>query len=115
MIFKTVRLGNLPAIPDSLWAIPVMLTSFGHRWMRRVILIDFKWAAVKQLCTVKRIQNDHEVEFGLLVLNRHGKWVFSYAVGDDDDETLFRLADHRFNPGEYISITEHDGIRRRSR
>ena len=31
---------------------------------------------------------------------------------EDDDEPLFRLDDHRFNPGEYVSVTEHDGVER---
>ncbi|MCC6913252.1 MAG: hypothetical protein IT566_06080 [Rhodospirillaceae bacterium] len=72
----------------------------------------FQWAAVKQLCTVRRIEKGREVESGVLVLNRHGQWVFSYAVGDEDDETLFRLAKHRFQPGDYVAITEHDGVER---
>jgi len=72
----------------------------------------FQWAAAKQLCTVRRIEKGEEVEAGLLVLNRRGKWVFSYARGDEDDETLFRLANHRFLPGDYIAITEHDGVER---
>lgn len=72
----------------------------------------FRWAAVKQLCTVRRLEKGHEVEHGLLVLNRRGKWVFSYTQGDEDDETLFRLGDHHFRPGEYISVTEHDGVQR---
>ena len=72
----------------------------------------FKWAALKQLCTVRRIEKGQEVESGLLVLNRAGKWVFSYVRGEEDDETLFRLVEHRFAPDEYVSITEHDGVQR---
>ncbi len=72
----------------------------------------FKWGAMKELCTVKRIADGAEAESGLLVLNRRGQWVFSYAPGDEDDETLFRLAEHRFVPDEYVSITEHDGVQR---
>lgn len=72
----------------------------------------FQWAAVKELCTVRRIEKGAEVEAGLLVLNRSGKWVFSYAPGEEDDETLFRLANHSFKPGDYVSVTEHDGVER---
>jgi len=72
----------------------------------------YQWAAVKELCTVRRIEKGAEVESGLLILNRSGKWVFSYAPGDEDDETLFRLARHRFMPGDYVAITEHDGVER---
>lgn len=72
----------------------------------------FRWAAAKTFCTVRRIEKGEVVEKGLLILNRRGKWVFSYAAGDDDDETVFRLDHHRFTPGEYVSITEHDGVQR---
>jgi hypothetical protein len=72
----------------------------------------YKWAVMKPLCTVRRIERGAEVESGLLVLNRSGKWVFSYARGDADDESLFHLAGHRFLPGDYIAITEHDGKER---
>lgn len=76
-------------------------------------LIDrFQWAAQKSFCTVKRIENGEIAESGVLVLNRHGKWLFSYAPGTEDDESLFRLAEHRFVNGEYVSVTEHDGVQR---
>lgn len=71
-----------------------------------------RWAAVKPFCTVRRIEKGVEVESGLLVLNSRGTWVFSYVRGDEDDETLFRLANHRFRPSDYIAITEHDGVER---
>lgn len=72
----------------------------------------YQWAAMKPLCTVRRLEKGAEAESGLLVLNARGKWVFSYAPGDADDETLFRLASHRFAPGDYVTITEHDGMER---
>ncbi len=72
----------------------------------------YQWAAVKELCVVRRFENGVEVEQGLLILTRGGTWVFSYAPGADDDEGLFRLSEHRFVPGEYLSITEHDGVQR---
>lgn len=72
----------------------------------------YQWAVVKPLCRVRRIESGEEVESGLLILNRHGKWVFSYENGDADDESLFKLGAHRFVPGEYIAITEHDGQER---
>lgn len=71
-----------------------------------------QWPAVKEFCTVQRIENGRPVESGLLVHTRRGEWVFSYVRGDEDDETLFRFAKHRFVPGEYVSITEHDGVQR---
>lgn len=70
------------------------------------------WTDAKALCTVKRFEGGHEAESGLLILNGRNNWVFSYAPGDDDDEALFRLGDHKFAVGEYVSITEHDGVQR---
>ena len=39
-----------------------------------------------------------------------GAWAFHYDIlGDeDDDETGYRFGAHAFNPGEYVSIREHD-------
>ncbi len=71
-----------------------------------------QWHKFKPLCSVHRIANGLRVEVGLLILNKQGQWVISYAPGEDDDEGIFRLGDHRFIPGEYISITEHDKIQR---
>ena len=50
-------------------------------------------------------------EAGLLHLGRD-RWVFSYAPGTDDDEPAFKFDKHSFKPGEYVSITEHDGVTR---
>jgi hypothetical protein len=38
--------------------------------------------------------------------------VFSYAPGADDDEPAFKFDRHSFTAGEYVSITEHDGVTR---
>ena len=70
------------------------------------------WKALHQACTVQRFWGDSEVERGLLAHRRDGKWVFSYQPGDDDDEPVFRLDRHRFAEGEYVSVTEHDGVTR---
>ena len=111
MTMKTITL-ELARTPDHPTGDP------GHGYIFRAPLDSkgyfdrFEWAAVKDLCVVRRQATGHEVEMGLLILNRRGQWVFSYALGDEDDETLFRLGEHRFAPGEYISITEHDGIQR---
>ena len=39
-----------------------------------------------------------------------GHWAFHYDIhGDaDDDEGGYRLGNHKFAPGEYVSIREHD-------
>ena len=53
-----------------------------------------------------------EVETGTLRRSGGGRWVFSYLPGTDDDEPIFRLSKHVFAPGEYVTITEHDGVER---
>jgi hypothetical protein len=108
---KTIRLelARNPGHPEG---------DLGHGYIFRAPLDHngrfdrFSWAANKELCAVKRLEQGEDVEDGLLVLNRSGQWVFSYRPGTEDDETLFRLADHRFREGEYVSVTEHDGVQR---
>ncbi len=70
------------------------------------------WAQFKAACTVRRFWGEAEDQHGTLVHRRDGKWVFSYAPGDDDDEPIFRLDRHAFVQGDYVSVTEHDGITR---
>jgi hypothetical protein len=57
---------------------------------------------------VRRFWQGQDDESG--AIERKGnRWVFSYEPGEEDDEPVFRLGDHVFKPGEYISITEHSG------
>ncbi|HEX6980636.1 MAG TPA: hypothetical protein VF342_15205 [Alphaproteobacteria bacterium] len=81
------------------------LTPDGH--------LDAKaWGKVRTACTVRRFWEGEDDENGNLIHKSDGRWVFSYAPGDDDDEPIFRLDRHVFKEGEYISITEHDGVTR---
>jgi hypothetical protein len=68
------------------------------------------WLEVKQLCSVRRFVPDDADEHGLLIHSRGHQWAFSYEPGEEDDELIYRLGDHRFAVGEYVSITEHDGV-----
>jgi hypothetical protein len=34
------------------------------------------------------------------------------GMGDEEEESIFRFDRHRFVVGEYVSITEHDGVQR---
>jgi len=75
--------------------------------------IDHKeWERYRGACTVHRFWEGQDNEQGVLARTKAGRWVFSYAPGEDDDEPIFRLASHRFVEGEYLSITEHDGVAR---
>ena len=48
-----------------------------------------------------------------LVHHRGRDWAFHYdGMGDEEEEPIFRFDRHRFVVGEYVSITEHDGVQR---
>jgi hypothetical protein len=70
------------------------------------------WPKVKDACTVRRFWQQADDEHGRLEHHRGNRWVFSYRPGDDDDEPIFRLDKHAFRVGEYVSVTEHDGVAR---
>lgn len=70
------------------------------------------WRHSRAACTVHRFAPGTDDETGRLVHTRGARWAFSYRPGDDDDEPVYRLADHRFRVGDYVSITEHDGVTR---
>jgi hypothetical protein len=71
-----------------------------------------EWRHHRDACTVRRFWKHEIDEHGTLVHTRRRTWAFSYAPGEDDDETLFRLDQHRLAPREYVSVTEHDGTTR---
>lgn len=68
------------------------------------------WRANRDKCRVKRFWEGEPDEVGHLVLKPGGNWAFHYDIhgNAEDDETGFRFASHRFKPGEYVSIREHD-------
>ena len=70
------------------------------------------WPKTKAACTVRRFWNGTSDEHGMLIQRRNGSWAFSYEPGDDDDEPIFRFDRHLFVEGEYVTVTEHDGIAR---
>ena len=65
------------------------------------------WAAAPAACTVRHFANAFQ-ERGLL---KHGPagWFFDYKADQSDDEPLFKLDSHVLTPGEYVSVTEHNG------
>lgn len=69
------------------------------------------YSDAKAACTVRRFWDGANDERGSLVHTRGG-WAFSYAPGPDDDEPLFKLDRHNFTVGEYVTVTEHDGVAR---
>ena len=70
------------------------------------------WLKHRKDCIVRRFWQKADDEHGMLVHTRGRKWVFSYAPGEDDDEPLFKFDHHLFKAGEYVTVTEHDGVAR---
>lgn len=66
------------------------------------------WKEHRERCSVKRFWRGERPETGHLV-HKRDRWLFSYKDGDEDDEPIFRFDRHVIRPGEYLSITEHDG------
>ena len=67
------------------------------------------FAQAKGACTVRRFAPDEDPVDGKLV-HRGARWFFDYEeAGEDGDEPVFRLGEHRFAVGEYVSITDEDG------
>jgi len=71
-----------------------------------------EWKQYRQVCSVHRFWRGEDDETGLLVHHSGGRWVFSYEPGEEDDEPIFKFDRHNFVVGEYVSITEHDGVSR---
>jgi hypothetical protein len=110
MSWMTIRieLARTPAFPEGSPSHAYML----HLPLNEAGLIDVDaWAKDKTRATVRRLWPGEPDQFGQVVRTRGGGWAFSYAPGSDDDESLFHLADHRLQVGDYMSVTEVDGDR----
>ncbi len=60
-------------------------------------------------CKVRRFWPGEDDKVGTLHHTRHRTWAFSYAPGEEDDEAFYRLDNHVFRIGEYVTIHEPDG------
>jgi len=63
----------------------------------------------KDACIVRRFAPDEDAHEGRLA-HRGGRWFFDYGDQGDGEEPLYRLGDHSFLVGEYVSITDEDGL-----
>lgn len=71
------------------------------------------WRQHRKACVVQRFWAGEDDEEGHLVHHRGHHWAFHYAgMPEEDEEPIFRFDRHSFVPGEYVSITEHDGVQR---
>ena len=66
--------------------------------------------AYRDDCIVVRFNHDAEPQHGVLRRRPGGSWSFHYDLPDDteDDDAAYRLGEHSFTPGEYVSIAEDD-------
>ncbi|WP_029008129.1 hypothetical protein [Azospirillum halopraeferens] len=67
-----------------------------------------EWRQARDRCTVRRFWRGEAPMDGRLI-HRGSRWAFHYDDEDDEEEPIFRFDRHTFNPGDYVSITEHDG------
>ena len=78
------------------------LTADGH-------LDAAAYSKAKNACSVRRFAPDEDPSDGKLV-HQGQRWSFDYDNGEDTgEEPVFRLGQHRFAVGEYVSITDEDG------
>ena len=78
------------------------LTADGH-------LDDAAFRAAKAHCTVRRFAPEEDAREGRLA-RRGERWFFDYdETASADDEPLYRLGQHRFAVGEYVSVTDDEG------
>lgn len=109
MSWKTIRLelGRTKEFPNG---------SAGRAYLLRLPLdeqgfvVDDQFSSNPERATVRRYWPNEADRNGYLIRKRGG-WVFSYALGDDDDELLFHLESHPIRLGEYLTITEPDGAK----
>lgn len=72
-------------------------------------LDEAAYAKSKAKCVVRRFSPDEDPADGRL-MRRGERWFFDYDQEDSaDDEPIYRLGDHRFAVGEYVTITDEDG------
>ena len=78
------------------------LTSDGH-------LDEAAFKSSKASCTVRRFAPDEDAQEGRLA-RRGERWFFDYDdSADADDQPVYRLGDHRFAVGEYVSVSDDEG------
>jgi len=84
------------------YALVAPLTSDGH-------LDASAYGKAKRACSVRRFAPDEDPSDGKLV-HQGRNWYFDYDNAEDTgEEPVFRLGQHRFAVGEYVSITDEDG------
>jgi hypothetical protein len=71
-------------------------------------LDEAAFKASKAACTVRHFAPDEDPQEGKLA-RQGGRWFFDYDDTNEADEPLYRIGEHRFAVGEYVSVTDEDG------
>lgn len=111
MTLKRIRL-ELARTPDYPEGHPGCGYEFTAPLDREGKLDTAGWAQEKERCGVRRFWRSTTDEHGSLVHHRGSQWAFAWPGSSDNEEPIFRLDKHAFTVGEYISVTEHDGVSR---
>jgi hypothetical protein len=72
------------------------------------MLDEGAFKANRDKCTVRRFAPDDDPAEGKLA-RKGERWFFDYDEGDEDDEPIHKLGQHRFALGEYVSVADEDG------
>lgn len=106
-ILVRLELARTPDFPEG---------SASHTYLLRLPLGDdglideAAFSLQPALATVRRSWPGEEDHTGYLLRKGRG-WAFSYALGEEDDESLHHLEAHPIRLGEYLTVTEPDGTR----
>ncbi len=72
-------------------------------------LDEAEYAKNRSQCSVRRFAPDEDPVDGRL-MHRGERWFFDYEQEDTaDDEPIYRLGEHRFAVGEYVTVTDEEG------
>ena len=72
-------------------------------------LDETAYVKVKGQCNVRRFAPYEDPVDGKL-MHRRERWFFDYDQDDiADDEPIYRLGEHRFAVGEYVTVTDEEG------
>ena len=67
------------------------------------------YVKARDACVVRRFAPDENPADGRLA-RRGSHWFFDYDdAAANDDEPVYRLGEHRFAIGEYVTVTDEDG------
>jgi hypothetical protein len=75
-------------------------------------LLDIETARhFREQCKVIRFRRGEDSVEGYLRRKPGGWWAFHYDLGGgaEDDDPGFRFEQHRFNPGDYVTVMEDEG------